>query len=122
KGGSLGWQSRRQIGSWGPTIKNALDGLQPGQRTGLLRDESGLWIFELRARREAKPAPFETVREKIRGELRALEIRDLEGAVRQEQIEALGIVIRDESMSPEPSANRSQQGSEAPSTPAPHGF
>jgi len=93
-GGRLGWRTRPQATSWGPTATRALEELRPGERTGLLRLQSGLWIFELRDLREQRPQTFDAARERARGELRKRQIRALEAAVREEHLNRIGLVIR----------------------------
>jgi parvulin-like peptidyl-prolyl isomerase len=93
-GGRLGWRTRPQATAWGPTATRALAELRPGERTGLLRLQSGLWIFQVRDRREGRPQTFEAARERVRGEQRKRQIRELEAAVREEHLNGIGLVIR----------------------------
>jgi parvulin-like peptidyl-prolyl isomerase len=94
-GGLIGWRTRPQIASWGATATRVFRQLEPGERSGLLRTESGLWIFELRGIRPAGPPSFETAGERLRADWRQRRIHELEGAVREEQLAGLGLTIRE---------------------------
>jgi parvulin-like peptidyl-prolyl isomerase len=93
-GGRLGWRTRSQVTSWGPTATRALEELRSGERTGLLRLQSGLWIFAVRDRREERPQTFEAARARVRGERRKRQVRELEVAIREEHLNGIDLVIR----------------------------
>ena len=93
RGGYLGWLPQRQMVNWGPTVIQAIKQLQPGERSGLLHLESGLWIFELRGRRPPRTLPFEEVREAVDQMLHQRQIKELELTVRQEQLAAIRVEL-----------------------------
>lgn len=92
-GGLLGWQTSRQIAAWGPVAAKALRQLKPGERSGLMRLESGLWIFEIRGHRDERPMSFEEAKKKLRQDLRQQQIRELESVVRQEHLEEIDLAL-----------------------------
>ncbi|HEX9735808.1 MAG TPA: FG-GAP-like repeat-containing protein [Thermoanaerobaculia bacterium] len=93
-GGLLGWQTSRQIAAWGAVAGKALRQMSPGERSGLLRLESGLWIFELRASRDARPMSFAAAEERLRSDVRRQRIRELERIIRREHLEEIALSIR----------------------------
>lgn len=93
-GGAIGWRNRVQIAAWGPVVSNALRQLEPGQQSGLLNLESGLWIFELRGQRDERLLSFEEVEDQVRQQVRNQQIRELESAVREERLKELELEIR----------------------------
>jgi parvulin-like peptidyl-prolyl isomerase len=92
-GGAIGFVRRRQAAAWGPTASNALRRMTPGETSGLLHLDSGLWIFELRERRASRPMTFDAARERIRDELRREQIRELEQSLRDEHLAELDLTI-----------------------------
>lgn len=94
EGGRIGWRTQHEIGAWGPDLVQALRQMSPGERTGLLRLDSGLWIFELRARRDSAPMAPEAARELARYDLQRQQIRELESTIRQEHLASLGLAIQ----------------------------
>jgi parvulin-like peptidyl-prolyl isomerase len=92
-GGRLGWLGLRQLAGYGPIASRAVRQLRPGQRTGLLHLESGLWIFELRGVRDTRPQTFDEARPQARAGLRRLRIRELEQVIRTEQLQSLDLEI-----------------------------
>jgi len=96
-GGLIGWRDLRQVAVWGPTVTKAVRQISPGENTGLLRTESGLWIFELRGRRDACPMTFEDAEGSVREALRRRQVRELEVTVREEQLSRLGVTIPSDS-------------------------
>lgn len=92
-GGDVGWLDQPQVTSWGTNVVQALRQLAPGQRTGLIHTENGLWLFELRGRRESSTLTFEDARPRVVAELEQLRKRELENTVRAQQIAAIGVEI-----------------------------
>jgi parvulin-like peptidyl-prolyl isomerase len=88
-GGTTGWLPRRKVATLGPIAVRALQQLEPGERTDLLHLESGLFLLELRGRREARWLSFDEARPTLSRELRQQQIGELEALVRQEQLEWL---------------------------------
>jgi len=93
QGGRIGWLPQRQAVAWGATGIHALRQLEPGQQSGLLHLESGLWLFHLHARREARPLSFEDAREQIQQELGQQRVTALESALREEHLHEIGLEI-----------------------------
>lgn len=93
EGGRIGWKNQHQIATWGPTVVQALRQMSPGERTGLLSLDSGLWIFELRARRDSTPMTPEAAREMARYDLQRQQIQELERTIRQEHLASLGLTM-----------------------------
>jgi len=93
-GGRIGWRTRTQVGQWGPIQARVVRQLEPGERSGVVRTDSGLWMFELRARRPAPPPSFDTAREKLLADWKKLRIRELEVVVREEQLARVDLEIR----------------------------
>lgn len=121
-GGYLGWIPRSRAVAWGPVVTSALRQMRPGDRSGLLRLESALWIFELRGERPARAMTFEEAEPQITRELRRQQIRRLERRVREEQLEAIGAALVDDiaeppddppRSSPSPSSTRDRLGGRA---------
>ncbi|MEZ5047983.1 MAG: peptidylprolyl isomerase [Chitinophagaceae bacterium] len=83
-GGELGFISTRAVSQWGPAASQAVRGLQPGQRSGLLRLQSGLWILELRGRRPKREMSYDEALPQVRQQLRKVRIHELEAKVREQ--------------------------------------
>lgn len=92
-GGDMGWRTPRQIVHWGPLASRALRQLQVGERSGLLRIEQGLWLFEVRARRPPPEPRFEDARATVLTEWRRQRIHELESMVREEQLARIEVRI-----------------------------
>jgi parvulin-like peptidyl-prolyl isomerase len=92
-GGLVGWLTRRQIAGWGPVATNALRRMKRGELSGLLHLDSGLWIFALRDQRPARSLTYEAAKPRIARALRQERIHELEGAVRRQQLDGIGLVI-----------------------------
>jgi len=73
-GGDLG---QFPAGHMVPEFEEALNALQPGQRSGVFRTPFGFHIAELRGRMAAGPAPFEQVRETIERTLTIMNRHDV---------------------------------------------
>jgi parvulin-like peptidyl-prolyl isomerase len=97
RGGDAGTLSRWQIGSIGALAGKAIAQHKPGEHTGLLNLESGLWMFEVRGREPARKMTFEEAKAAIKQELRKQQITDLEKRIREEQWQKLAIHITAES-------------------------
>ncbi|HMB52430.1 MAG TPA: peptidylprolyl isomerase [Thermoanaerobaculia bacterium] len=93
RGGYLGWIARSQAVNWGPVVSNALKRMKPGERSGLLRNEAGLWIFELRGERQAAAMSFEEAEPLVAEQLRRQRIEVLERQVRSDQLAAIGLRV-----------------------------
>ncbi len=93
KGGRIGWFPQRQAVAWGATGIHALRQLEPGQQSGLLHLDSGLWILHLHARREAQQLSFEDAREQIQQELGQQRVTALESALQEEHLQEIGLRI-----------------------------
>ncbi|MBZ0111200.1 MAG: peptidylprolyl isomerase [Thermoanaerobaculia bacterium] len=98
QGGYLGWLTRRQVAGWGSVAVGALTAIEPGERTGLLHLESGLWIFVLKDRREPAPGSYEASQEEVRADLRRKGIQDLEVVLREEQLAKIGLAFPSEEL------------------------
>ncbi|MGB0132778.1 peptidylprolyl isomerase, partial [Dokdonella sp.] len=85
--------TRPQIGALGSVAGKAVAELAPGQRTGLLRLRSGLWMFELHDRQPARAKDFSEAKGAIRKEMRKREVERLEMLIREQQWNQLEIHI-----------------------------
>lgn len=94
-GGDAGWLPLDRLVDLGPRFASALRVLKPGESSGLLRLESGLWVFELRGQRPSRPMTFEEAEPKLRQMARKKQISALEQAIRSEQLAAMDLVIAD---------------------------
>jgi parvulin-like peptidyl-prolyl isomerase len=93
RGGDAGTLNRWQIGSLGALAGKAIAQRKPGEHTGLLNLESGLWMFEVRGREPARRMTFDEAKSAIMQELRKRQITDLEKRIREEQWQRLDIHI-----------------------------
>lgn len=90
QGGYLGWRDAGGLLDWGPILTGALRTLEPGETTGLLRLESGLWIFHLLDRRPARVRPFEEVRQAVYEGWRKRRIQEIQLSLRPEVLREIG--------------------------------
>lgn len=61
RGGNVGFVSRNAEG-W---LRDALEGLEPGQRTGIVRSPAGFELIKILAHRDPLVPPFEEVRQEV---------------------------------------------------------
>lgn len=94
-GGDEGWQPSDSLRQLGARFMSALRALKPGESSGLLRLESGLWFFELRGHRPARAMTFEEAEPQLRQLARSEQISALEQTIRDEQLEAIELVVAD---------------------------
>lgn len=92
-GGALGWTTQRQLGSLDAGLLRPVRELAPGEHTGLMRLESGLWVLKLLEQRDAAPMTFEQAREQLAQDLKAQQIERLETEVRAQQLERMHLQI-----------------------------
>jgi parvulin-like peptidyl-prolyl isomerase len=92
-GGDAGTLNRWQIGSLGALAGKAVAQRKPGEHTGLLNLESGLWMFEVRGREPARRMSFDEAKASITQELRKQQIAELQSQIREEQWQRLDIHI-----------------------------
>lgn len=95
-GGELGWMTARQLGSLDLKLLGPVRELSPGEDTGLLRTESGLWLVRLLERRGATPMSFEQARAQLEQLYRKEQIERLEVEVRQDHLAGIGLEILEE--------------------------
>lgn len=93
RGGVLGWLKPQQLGSLDVRLVKPLRQLSPGEDTGLLRLQSGLWAVKLLEQREATPMTFEQAREQLGEPLRQSQIERLQASVRERHLEELNLRI-----------------------------
>ncbi|WP_376691345.1 peptidylprolyl isomerase [Wenzhouxiangella sp. EGI_FJ10409] len=93
RGGVLGWLTPQQLGSLGVRLVKPVRQLAPGEDTGLLRLQSGLWAVKLLDQREATPMTFEQAREQLGETLRQSQIERLQASVRERHLEELNLRI-----------------------------
>jgi len=93
-GGAIGWTTKHQVALWGPTVSSAIRSLSPGQATGLLHRESGLWMYALRGTRAARILPFEEVEPKLHKEWAEPQFPDLAASIQQRELERSGFTLR----------------------------
>lgn len=104
-GGVLGWRSQPQLAALGPVVGKALRQLQPGESSGLLRLQSGLWMLKMLEKRPARRRTFEEAREVLLEDVRKQQIEALQRTVREEQLASLDLKILTG-----PAASRSTEG------------
>lgn len=92
-GGEFDWMTQSQLGSLDIGLLRPLRELAPGEDTGLMRLESGLWVLKLLERREATPMTFGQAREQLAEALTAQQIERLEAEVRVRQLENMNLQI-----------------------------
>ncbi|WP_181918798.1 peptidylprolyl isomerase [Wenzhouxiangella sediminis] len=92
-GGVLGWKTRRQLGSLDMKLLQAVRQLSPGDDTGLMRSQSGLWMARLLESREAGPMTFDEARETLTERLRRSRIERLESEVREQAFSEMQLRI-----------------------------
>ena len=92
-GGVLGWKTPRQLGSLDMKLLQAVRQLSPGDDTGLMLTQSGLWMVRLLESREAGPMTFEEAREKLKERLRRARIDRLESDVREQAFSEMQLRI-----------------------------
>lgn len=85
RGGLLPWLSRAEVGALDLRLLAPLRALEPGEDTGLIRSDAGLWFARLVDRRPARPLTFEEARERLVEIHRQERIRRFEQDVQDEQ-------------------------------------
>lgn len=94
KGGYLGWfDIRRMVQTFGPGLGKQIRQLKVGETTGLLKVDSGYWIFELLAKRSPPPPSFDDVRATLEQEWRRDELARLETELLDEYVAKQALVI-----------------------------
>ncbi len=93
-GGRLGWISRPALpGVYGfPVLKPVL-GLDPGELSGLVRDEDDLWIWKLLAVEAERPMTWDEARTQAADRLGNATAREVEARVLREWMEGLRIEL-----------------------------
>lgn len=92
-GGGIGWQTRHQVALRGPVASRAIRALGPGEATGLLHLESGLWIFELRDTREERELGFEEVEPRVRADWLTAHLPELQVELRARHLEEISAEV-----------------------------
>jgi parvulin-like peptidyl-prolyl isomerase len=85
RGGQLPWLTRAQLGSLDVRLLQPIRALAPGDDTGLIRSDSGLWLARLVDRQPTRPLSYEEAREQLVAIHRRQQIRRLEVDVQAEQ-------------------------------------
>ncbi len=70
-GGDVGWVSDRALAGLGFDLYRAVERLEVGGQSKVVRDAGALWLVELREREARRPLSFEEAREVVRRRLRA---------------------------------------------------
>ncbi len=92
-GGHLGWMRGVQIAAIGPRTLKVVNQLVPGEITGILQFESGLWVFKLLGHRESRPMTLDEAAQGIRSQLEQKRDRELETLVRGRIIGGLDLQV-----------------------------
>jgi len=92
-GGDVGWTTKRQVALWGPAVSGAIGALRPGQATGLLHRDSGLWMYALEGTRDARRRPFEEVEPEIHKAWAERRFPDLAATIRRRELEKAGFTL-----------------------------
>jgi len=95
-GGQLDWVPITMLTSWGPKLVQAIRHMEPGDRTGVFRLQSGIWIFELVDFRDYRPMVFEEVTRKVAVDCYNHRALETEEVLRKEILEGLSIRIHSE--------------------------
>lgn len=94
RGGELGWRTRQQLGAIDVGLLRPVRQLSPGDHTGLLRLQSGLWLVKLLAQREPRPMTFEQARDQLAKTARQQQIERLEVQVREQHQAEIRLELR----------------------------
>jgi len=94
-GGLLGWMTTRELGAVDVNLLKPVRELSPGEDTGLLRLQDGLWAVKLLERRPATPMSFDEAREHLEQAFREDQIKRLETEVREQHLADIGLRILD---------------------------
>ena len=90
-GGRLERVPSQQIAGWGPDMVRAFRALRPGERSELIRTDTGLILLELRAEHPGRLLTFEEAAPRIAAKLRRERVAELESTIRRERLELLEI-------------------------------
>jgi parvulin-like peptidyl-prolyl isomerase len=84
-GGLLPWATRSELGGVDVRLLAPLRMLEPGDDTGLIRSDAGLWFARLVDRRPSRPLSFEEARERLVAIDRRQQIQRFEREIQDEQ-------------------------------------
>ncbi len=94
RGGELGWLTRQQLGAIDVRLLRPVRQLSPGEHTGLMRLQSGLWLVKLLAQRAPRPMSFEQARDQLAKTARQQQIERLEVQVREQHQADIELELR----------------------------
>jgi parvulin-like peptidyl-prolyl isomerase len=92
--GLLGWVALGKMFKWDVIVMKAIRQLNPGEHTGLLRTTTGIWIYQLKEKQDARQLGFEEARDAVQKDLVTQRIEQLEDEIRQAAYASLNIKRR----------------------------
>lgn len=97
RGGTTGWLSAQQVAGLGPTVSRAIQSLDDGETSGLvrqgegLRGDSTLWIVRRLGRRPPRERDFDEARERAANDLGTEHARALQAQIHRELLAELAL-------------------------------
>lgn len=100
-GGDVGWKPRRWAAGLGPNVLHALEALEPGEVTGLVRQDH-LWILELEALEPGRPSTLEEALPAVRLGVARAKLATRKREAEREARDELGASFRILALPPKP--------------------
>jgi len=92
-GGLWDWMLLRELAEWGIPLSKAVRQIQAGERTGVFRLDSGIWIFELVDVKESRRLTLQEASGRILNNLNRKAVETVGKALRSEILEQLDVKI-----------------------------